>query len=204
MGSGQGQSTHKIACQRKDIMKTFDNSQFELIAEQPTNRYLVHIGGEGSTVARIFDAAHDTLSPEIFIESILARGYWEDITVIPPGVEERVSQLLNMSIAKYNPDQPRQADGEFGSGESVAMSNDYVVWKDEDTIVNNGEDTGAFVKIGSPIKSEILDVGETLEDPDWVSPFWSTPRGIEIYNDFFTAKSVHKYNEEQASRGDVP
>ena len=78
------------------------------------------------------------------------------------------------------------------------MSNDYVVWKDEDMIVNNGEDTGAFVKIGSLIKSEILDVGETLEDPDWVSPFWSTPRGIEIYNEFFTAKSVHKYNEEQA------
>ena len=93
--------------QRKDIMKTFKNSQFKLIAEQPTDRYLVHIGGEGSTVARIFDAVDDTLSPEIFIESILARGYWEDITVIPPGIEERVSQLLNKSIAKYDPDQPR-------------------------------------------------------------------------------------------------
>ena len=65
-------------------------------------------------------------------------------------------------------------------------------------------DMSKFVKIGKLIKSDStdseldLDAGEILEDPDWVAPFWSTPAGQKLYDEFFPKKKVEKYDPDQA------
>lgn len=86
----------------------------EIIAQQPTERYLVL--GEGG-LARILDRPAGRLYPEAPIDTIISRGYWEDYAgtqeVLPKWLAEAKGDAV-----KYDPSQPRDEAGRWTDGGS--------------------------------------------------------------------------------------
>jgi len=71
------------------------NDQYEIIAKQGDDRWLVRVGPEGSDKAQIYDSDMDTLFPEFNIHSILARGYWDAVDKVPEDVQKAIDALFS-------------------------------------------------------------------------------------------------------------
>jgi len=75
-------------------IKTKIASEFpKIIAQQDQEAYLIQTSQE---LAQVVDWDDKERFPELNLQSILARGYWEDLTVPHPTLEE----LLKVKLVK--------------------------------------------------------------------------------------------------------
>lgn len=73
------------------------------VLAQRADSFLIQVG-EGC--ARVFDARHHRLFPPVAIETVLARGYWQEFR----GVERDVlDQLASVEVEEIGTSRPGQA-----------------------------------------------------------------------------------------------